>query len=44
MSKKGGYTTPPNMKGSGTTPTPKVEPFKSGSNSTPPSKGGSRKP
>jgi hypothetical protein len=24
MSKKGGYTTPPNMKGSGTTPTPKV--------------------
>ena len=27
MSKKQGYTTPPNMKGSGTTSTPKVVPF-----------------
>ena len=24
----GGYKTPPNMKGSGTTKTPKVEPFR----------------
>jgi hypothetical protein len=27
MTKKQGYTPPPNMKGSGTTKTPKVEPF-----------------